>query len=316
LWASNSYSLNETKIIMVPNDNQPVTRVAIIGFGEVGPIFAHALTTCGIHVHAYDIKIHDQATRAIIEERARLSAAQVAHDLPSAVLGAQLIFSAVTASQAHEVANACAPIIESGQIFIDLNSVSPAVKQRNRQVLESGGAHYIEAAVMAPVPPQGIRVPMLLGGHLAHQVSTTLNNLGMKTQAVALEVGLASAIKLCRSIMIKGMEALCVQSMLAAHSFNVDERVLASLAASFPGVGWDSGYEAYLIGRVVEHGKRRSEEMQEAALMLESIGMSGALAKAVADVQENLAKQAAPLVPEIDARGSLPNWRNVLGEPT
>jgi len=147
---------------------------------------------------------------------------------------------------------------------------------------------------------------------MAERTADVLNALGMRAQAVATEVGLASAIKLCRSIMIKGMEAMCVQSMLAARQFGVDGRVLASLAASFPGMGWDSGYEAYLIGRVVEHGQRRSEEMREAAAMLDGLGMSSELANAIANVQQALAERAAPLVEALDAKGRLPEWRRLL----
>ncbi|HEY4805020.1 MAG TPA: DUF1932 domain-containing protein [Paraburkholderia sp.] len=290
----------------------PVARVAIIGFGEVGPIFARAFADAGLHVSTFDIKLQDDATRATILERASESGARVADDLVSALHGAQLVFSAVTASQAEAVASACAVHLVAGQTFIDLNSVSPAVKQRNSQAVERGGAQYVEAAVMAPVPPQGIRVPMLLGGRMAERTADVLNALGMRAQAVATEVGLASAIKLCRSIMIKGMEAMCVQSMLAARQFGVDGRVLASLAASFPGMGWDSGYEAYLIGRVVEHGQRRSEEMREAAAMLDGLGMSSELANAIANVQQALAERAAPLVEALDAKGRLPEWRRLL----
>ncbi|MFM0218759.1 MULTISPECIES: NAD(P)-dependent oxidoreductase [Paraburkholderia] len=297
----------------MPQSFQQFTgRIAIIGFGEVGPIFARAFTEAGHTVRAFDVKLQDAATRGAIIERGENSGAQIADDLASALRDAQLVFSAVTASQAEAVASAAAAHLNAGQVFIDLNSVSPAVKQRNSVAIQQSSADYVEAAVMAPVPPQGIRVPMLLGGRVAAQTAELLNGLGMRSEAVAEEVGVASAIKLCRSIMIKGMEALCVQSMLAAHQFDVDGRVLASLAATFPGVGWDNGYEAYLIGRVVEHGQRRSEEMREAALMLDGLGMSSALATAVADVQEQLAARAAPLVEAIDKKGSLPEWRTLL----
>jgi 3-hydroxyisobutyrate dehydrogenase-like beta-hydroxyacid dehydrogenase len=291
---------------------QSADHIAIIGFGEVGPIFARAFTEAGRTVCAFDIKLQDASTRGAIVERAEKSGARIADDLASAVRNAPLVFSAVTASQAEAVASAAAGHLTAGQVFSDLNSVSPAVKQRNSVAIQQSGADYVEAAVMAPVPPQGIRVPMLLGGRVAAQTAELLNGLGMRCEAVAQEVGLASAIKLCRSIMIKGMEALCVQSMLAARQFDVDGRVLASLAATFPGVGWDNGYEAYLIGRVVEHGQRRSEEMREAALMLDGLGMSSGLATAVADVQEQLAARAAPLVDAIDKKGSLPEWRTLL----
>ncbi|WP_025600084.1 NAD(P)-dependent oxidoreductase [Burkholderia sp. WSM2230] len=297
---------------MSQSPQQSVARIAIIGFGEVGPVFARAFTEAGRTVSTFDIKLQDAATRGAIVERAQQSGAHVADDLASALRDAQLVFSAVTASQAEAVASAAAACLTVGQIFIDLNSVSPAVKQRNSVAVQQSGADYVEAAVMAPVPPQGIRVPMLLGGRAAAQTAELLNGHGMRCEAVAQEVGLASAIKLCRSIMIKGMEALCVQSMLAARQFDVDGRVLASLAATFPGVGWDAGYEAYLIGRVVEHGQRRAEEMREAASMLEGLGMSSALASAVADVQEQLAARALPLVEALDKQGGLPEWRTLL----
>ena len=298
------------------NQQAPVKAVAIIGFGEVGPIFAAALTAAGVQVAAYDVKLGDAATRGQIEERAQRSGARIAQSLSDAVEGAELVFSAVTASQAEAVARDTAAFLRAGQTFIDLNSVSPKVKQRNSQYVKQNGAAYVESAVMAPVPPQGVKVPMLLGGETAEAISATLNALGMKTEAVARDIGLASAIKLCRSIMIKGMEAMCVQSMLAAQAFGVDARVLASMHASFPSVGWDKGYEAYLIGRVVEHGQRRSEEMREAAAMLDDLGMFTGLADAIADIQENLARlgRDQALLKDIDGKGSLPEWRTLLGD--
>jgi 3-hydroxyisobutyrate dehydrogenase-like beta-hydroxyacid dehydrogenase len=292
--------------------NKTAGILAIIGFGEVGPILAKAWTEQGRQVRTYDTKLNDAATRAQILERAQRSGALAVDTLADAVAGAELVFSAVTASQAGAVAQAAAPLMGAGQTFIDLNSVSPRVKQQNNELIQRVGADYVEAAVMAPVPPTGIRVPMLLGGRTAPAISAKLNALGMHTEPVADDIGLASAIKLCRSIMIKGMEAMCVQSMLAARHFGVDDRVLASLAASFPSVGWDSGYEAYLIGRVSEHGQRRSEEMREAAAMLNEIGMSSQLATAIADIQENLARKGTSLQDDLDAKGRLPQWRTLL----
>ncbi|ALM82098.1 NAD(P)-dependent oxidoreductase [Bordetella sp. N] len=286
--------------------------IAIIGFGEVGPILAQALVEQGCAVSTYDTKLDQAATRPQILARAQRSGARVADTLAAALEGAQWVLSAVTASQAEAVASAAAPLMKPGQTFIDLNSVSPKVKQTNCERIQQVGADYVESAVMAPVPPQGIRVPMLLGGHTAGAISEGLNALGFNTKPVADDIGLASAIKLCRSIMIKGTEALCVQSMLAARHFGVDERVLTSLHATFPGVGWDQGYEAYLIGRVAEHGQRRSEEMREASAMLSEIGMNGDLASAIADVQEKLARRGQSLHEDLDEKGRLPAWRTLL----
>lgn len=289
-----------------------VPAVAIVGFGEVGPIFAKALSGQGCPVAIYDTKLEDPATREQILKRAQANGARVAASLADCLAGVELVFSAVTASQAGAVAQSAAPLMKPGQTFIDLNSVSPKVKQQNSALIQRHGADYVESAVMAPVPPQGIRVPMLLGGGMARAISAQLNALGMRSEAVADDIGLASAIKLCRSIIIKGMEAMCVQSMLAARHFGVDDRVLASMAASFPSVGWDDGYEAYLIGRVAEHGQRRSEEMREAAAMLKEIGMNPELATAIADIQEALARKGRSLHDDLDAKGRLPQWRALL----
>jgi len=289
-----------------------IPSVAVIGFGEVGPIFAQALGARGCAVAVYDIKLDDPAAAVLIRDKAERAGARVAGSLADCLRGPQWVFSAVTASQAGIVARDAAAHLETGQTFIDLNSVSPKAKQDNCAHIEAAGADYVESAVMAPVPPQGVRVPMLLGGRRARELSPALNAMGMRTEAVADEVGLASAIKLCRSIMIKGTEALCVQSMQAALHFGVDRRVLASLAASFPGVGWDKGYEAYLIGRVAEHGQRRSEEMREAAAMLEELGQDSGLATAIADVHQAFARRGRGWLGEMDDRGSLPAWRRLL----
>lgn len=293
----------------------PAAAVAIIGFGEVGPIFAAGLAQAGCRVAVYDIKFDTERERAMATAQvAPLDQVSLADSLQHVLREATLVFSAVTASQSLTVAAAAAAYLHAGQTFIDINSVSPGVKQQSRDKVEASGAEYVEAAVMAPVPPQGLRVPILLGGRSADTSSGALNALGMKTRPVAREVGMASAIKLCRSIMIKGMEALCVQSMLAGRRQGVDAFVLESLAASFPCVGWDNDYEAYLIGRVVQHGQRRSEEMREAATMLRDLGMDASLAEAVADLQERLAREAAPLVAEIDSHGRLANWRMQLAD--
>jgi len=282
--------------------------IALIGFGEVGTILAEDLGAAGCNVAFYDLKLDDPQARAALLERAGRVNARATASLADALRGASIVFSVVTADQSLVAASAAAEHLDAAQTFVDMNSVSPQTKQASAARVRQRGAAYVEAAVMAPVPPQRLRVPVLLGGASATQVAARLNALGMRTEAVSDTIGYASAVKLCRSIMIKGMEALCVQSMLAARQFGVQDRVLASLHASFPGVGWDGGYEGYLIGRVLEHGKRRSEEMREAAAMLEGLKMDGALASSIADVQAQTATKWSGLVASLDAKGALPDW--------
>jgi 3-hydroxyisobutyrate dehydrogenase-like beta-hydroxyacid dehydrogenase len=154
--------------------------------------------------------------------------------------------------------------------------------------VEVSGAHYVESAVMAPVPPYRLKVPMLLGGRRAADVATRLTRSGMNAQVISNEIGVASAVKMCRSVVIKGIEALAVESLRAARRFGAEQPVLASLNETFPGMGWDQGQPDYLISRVAEHGRRRAAEMREVARTLEEAGFEPTMAAATARLQDGL----------------------------
>jgi 3-hydroxyisobutyrate dehydrogenase-like beta-hydroxyacid dehydrogenase len=139
---------------------------------------------------------------------------------------------------------------------------------------------------MAPVPPQRLKVPMLLGGARAAQLAPALQALGMNATAISGQIGVASAVKMCRSVMIKGLEALAVESMLAARRFGAEKEVLASLQGTFPHMGWEEKLPDYLISRVAEHGRRRAAEMREVAHTLSEVGLKPIMAQATAERQD------------------------------
>ncbi len=263
-------------------------RVALIGFGEAGSILGADLAAAGCEVATYDILFDNPQTRAALcakAERARVRAADTFSDAVSSV---DLVISAVTASSSGDVAALGGKNLRAGQVFLDINSVSPAKKQSSSRLVAASGADYVESAVMAPVPPQRIKVPMLLGGARAADVAPALTKLGMNATAIATEIGIASAVKMCRSVVIKGIEALAVESMLAARRFGAEELVLASLNQTFPGIGWDKRLPDYLISRVAEHGRRRAAEMREVARTLTDIGVEPTMAAATAERQDKL----------------------------
>ena len=165
------------------------------------------------------------------------------------------------------------------QLYVDLNSVSPSTKRAVAAAL--GGADFVEFAVMSPVAGLGIAAPILAGGGRALEVAGRLNPLGMKIETVSAEIGVASATKLCRSIVIKGLEAIMVDLGLAGEKTGVTAGVLKSLAASYPGMDWAEALRA-MPQRVARHGVRRAAEMREAARMIEEMGLSGDFAEAIA----------------------------------
>jgi len=134
---------------------------------------------------------------------------------------------------------------------------------------------------MAPVPPHGHRVPILIGGDAAQHFWNALAPFGMRMEILTAEVGTAAAVKMFRSIMIKGIEALTLECVLGASRYGAEERVLASLAESFPGLDWNR-LATYMIGRIVVHGERRAREMEEVAATLEALGIEPIMADATA----------------------------------
>ncbi|NYT70433.1 DUF1932 domain-containing protein [Pusillimonas noertemannii] len=274
-----------------------LNTIALVGFGEAGFLLGQGLAEAGATVGAYDIKVHDAEHRPGLEARAQQAGVSLHASLAAAVQDADLVISAVTASSAAQAAVDAAQCLHAGQYFLDINSVSPATKHADRDAIEAAGGFYIESAVMAPVPPYGLKVPMLLGGEHAQALSGSLNELGLRTKAVSTQVGVASAIKMCRSVMIKGLEALTVECMTAARRYGAEEAVLASLNETFPGMGWTENLPHYLISRVAEHGRRRAAEMREVMETLQDVDVTPLMAQATAQSQDALvdAMQAAGL---------------------
>ena len=268
-------------------------NLAFIGYGEVGQLFARDFKARpGIEVAAYDLKFDDFAERAPLAAAAEASGICVADNPKQVCWGADIVISAVTADQAVAAAEAAAPFLNPSQIYVDLNSVSPTTKRAVADAVRPSGAAFVEFAVMSPVAGHGIASPILAGGAGAEAIAARLNVFGMKIKPVSVEIGVASATKLCRSIVIKGLEAIMVDLNLAADKAGVLSAVLSSLTASYPGMDW-AEVARIMPNRVTRHGVRRAAEMREAARMMREAGLNGDFAEAIADRHESWAK--APL---------------------
>ena len=275
---------------------QPIQRIAIIGFGEVGGIFGNDFAKQGIRVSVFDILLHSRKHQQPMLRKALTCGVTAANSLKDCLSHAELVISAVTPTSALDVVKQAAPILGPGQIFLDINSVSPETKRKAASHIESGKArkgkpHFVEAAVMAAVPGQRLKVPMLLGGAYAVEASAQLQSVGMNATALSDQIGIASAVKMCRSVMVKGLEALAVECLFAARQYGAEDSVLQSLAATYPSLGWNDHLPDYLISRVASHGLRRAAEMREVAQALRSVGMKPTMAMAIAERQERLIRE-------------------------
>jgi 3-hydroxyisobutyrate dehydrogenase-like beta-hydroxyacid dehydrogenase len=275
-------------------------RIALIGLGEVGRILAEDLSAKAARLSAWDLKFADTASGP--SQTAATLALHAASSAHEAVKDCDLIISAVTAAQTLTAAQSVTGGLRPGAIFLDLNSASPGAKQQAAQVIESVGGRYVEAAVMSPVPPKRIATPILLGGPHASSFLPLAHDLGFAATTVfSAELGKASAAKMCRSVMVKGIEALLSESLLAARAYGVEDTVLKSLDDLFPGPDWPT-LSQYMISRTLEHGTRRAEEMREVARTVSEAGLTPHMSAATAERQDWAPQFAAALSEqELDA---------------
>jgi 3-hydroxyisobutyrate dehydrogenase-like beta-hydroxyacid dehydrogenase len=266
-------------------------RIGLVGYGEVGKIFSAGLKPRVQQAGAWDLKFAAEATREAQRAHAQANGITPHGSMRELCEASDFIISAVTASNTLAVAQEAAKHIRPGSLFLDLNSASPGTKQQAAALVDAAGASYVEAGVMTSVPPYGIKVPMLLGGAKAQDLAALLNDWGCDAKAVSEKLGVASAIKMCRSVMIKGLEALVIESYATARAYGVEDHVLPTLQETFPSIDWTQ-QGAYFFSRVVQHGQRRAEEMRESANTVKEAGFEPFMARAIADKQQWVADQA------------------------
>jgi 3-hydroxyisobutyrate dehydrogenase-like beta-hydroxyacid dehydrogenase len=279
-------------------------RLCLLGFGEVGQTLAADLLARGVStLCAYDILFHDAHSGP--RRAAATMNVRAADSARAAAEGADVVVSAVTAEQDVAAARSVVQGFARDAFFLDLNSVSPGVKQRVAEVVEAAGARYVEAAIMAPIAPKRIASPMLFGGPHAAAFLPLACELGFAGAQVFSDlIGRASAAKMCRSVVIKGMEALLAESLLTARRYGVEDAVIDSLQNLFPASDWRT-LARYMISRSLIHGRRRAEEMREVARTVDEAGVQPWMSRACAQRQEWAAEfrgaaATEPLEPMLD----------------
>jgi 3-hydroxyisobutyrate dehydrogenase-like beta-hydroxyacid dehydrogenase len=267
---------------------QNTPRVCFIGFGEAGQAFASGFREAGVEqIAAWDI-LFPQAEGRRLREAGEKIGVRLGGSAAEAVAGADLVISAVTAASSLEAARSVKPHLAGGQFYLDINSVSPGRKRETAQLLGER-ARYVDVAVMAPVHPARHETPVLFAGPHVQGVEPLLAALGMRAAPAGAEIGAAAAIKMVRSVMVKGLEALTLECFLAAERAGVEEQVIASLSKSFPTLDWRRTIE-YNLERMASHGVRRAAEMEEVADTLRELGIEPLMASATVGRQREMGR--------------------------
>lgn len=259
------------------------SEIAFLGFGEAARAFQATLAEArpALRFRAYDIKLVGPEAGAMRSAMAEAGVDCV--NSATELSGADWIISAVTADQSLIAIEPLLPALAGG-LVIDINSVSPDRKRETAKRVEATGAEYLDMAVMTPVHPRGHGSPVLIAGPQAEVLCPVLAEMGFSARVAGSAAGDATAIKMVRSVFVKGLEAITVEALLAAEASGCFEEILESLSASYPGLGWPDIAE-YQFERTLRHGARRAAEMEESAATLDALGLNGGLAKQIAEVQ-------------------------------
>lgn len=261
-------------------------RIAFIGYGEAGQAMAEGLREQGAdQIAAFDILFPDAAGDPLINA-AKAAGVRVASSPADAVRDAEIVIAAVTADSSLEAAQSVAPHLRGRPLYLDVNSVSPGRKQQTAKLL-GDGARYLDVAIVSAIHPLRHRSPMMLAGPFAKEAAPALASLGMKTQVMGEKVGEAAAIKMIRSVLIKGIEAVTAECFLAAARAGLLDPVTESVKNNYPTLDWSQVSE-YNIERMASHGIRRAAEMREVAATLRELGIDPVMTAATIERQQQL----------------------------
>ena len=276
--------------------------IALIGFGEAGLAIANSLGKAdGTHpaLRAFDIKLVDNDAAIAMAMAARIENAGVTVCIApaEAVAEADIVISVVTADQAGTAAELSARHLPQGALYLDMNSCAPTTKQIANSSIEPAGGVYVDVAVMAPIEARGHETPMLAAAPDPEAVAARLAAAGLRPRFVGDEIGRASTIKMLRSVMVKGIEALTAECFRAAIKAGVADEVANSLDASQTDMGW-AEQAAYNMERMTAHGIRRAAEMREVAKTLRALDIPPAMTSGTIAWQDDMGALALALAPD------------------
>jgi 3-hydroxyisobutyrate dehydrogenase-like beta-hydroxyacid dehydrogenase len=263
-------------------------RISFIGFGEAGQAIASGLRESGIErIAAWDI-LFPAAEGAKLKAAGEKIGVTLAHSAAGAAADADMIISAVTAASRYEAAKSVAPHLSGNPYYLDINSVSPGHKQATAKLLD-GRARYVDVAVIAAIHPKRHKTPLLISGPHAEDAAPLLQELEMQLRIVNGGVGAAAAIKMIRSVMIKGIEALTLECFLAAHRAGIVDEVADSMKNNYPRVDFKQVAD-YNLERMASHGERRAAEMEESCATLRELGLDPAMTEGTVKRQREMGK--------------------------
>ncbi|TEA79045.1 NAD(P)-dependent oxidoreductase [Allopusillimonas ginsengisoli] len=261
--------------------------VAFIGLGQLGFSLAKGIAGRG-DARVVGIDPYLSLDRKEAAQKAGIDL----QDADSGLGDAAFVFSTVQPQHSLAAAELACTRIQTSAVFLDLNSMGRDEKIRNSEVLVAAQRHFIDGAVLGPAQ-DGIRVPIVLSGIDADRISQQINALGLNTRCVGDSPGQASAIKIVRSVLAKGLEALYVEALVAAQRFDIRDEVLNSFCQMLDARPAKEMAELLVTTHVV-HAERRLHEIGMSASAIASAGIEPSMARAACDVFRRSVEAGVP----------------------
>ena len=277
--------------------------IAFIGFGEAAFHIANGLISEGLtNIIAYDVNQNDEKMGPVIQKRAEEAGIKLLESLEATYSSADFIVSSTSAKVAISVAKSIVPHLVSGQTYVDTNSAAPTVKSEIANIEHADGVMICDAAVMSTVPGNGHKVPMLLSGDGAKAFCDSFSEYGMNLTDLKCPAGGSSAIKMFRSVFMKGLPQLMIEAMAPAAKFGALDALMDSLNETMYGKTMEQMANIF-IARTMVHTKRRAAEMKDVISTLEIMGLDASMSKSTEAKLEQLAEMH--LIDKIGADGNM-----------
>jgi 3-hydroxyisobutyrate dehydrogenase-like beta-hydroxyacid dehydrogenase len=257
--------------------------LTFIGFGEGAYNIAKGLRQAGINgMAAYDIQWDTPEFGEKIKSRAEEAGVELCSSLEQAVRCSTFILSATSASAAVSVARKALPYMSTEQVYVDINAASPMDMEEIGKLCNEPGIKFCDAAVMGIIPQHGHKVPLILSGNGADEFAAAFRDFGMNIRVLGGNPGGSSAIKMFRSIFMKGLTELLIESFCAADRFGVLPTIVESLNETVCGKSVEDLANS-LIPRTLIHAKRRIAEMEDVQKTLHAMGQAYQMSEATAE---------------------------------
>jgi 3-hydroxyisobutyrate dehydrogenase-like beta-hydroxyacid dehydrogenase len=257
-------------------------KIGFIGFGEVGRALSQRMKGMGGEIVVYD-KFPDR-----VKERAEELKIPLIEQMVELIHSCSLLLSTLWPDAALESAKETAPFLSTGQIYCDLNSISPETTEEIQKVISPSGADFVKIGIMAGIPDRGFAVPLIAGGKKAKEVEEILSSLGLSIQAISLDPKHPAAIKILRSVCLKGLVAVTYEMLRGAERYGVSDQILESASEVMSKASFKDTLNNWLASTAI-HARRRAKEMEEAIETLENAGIDPVMSIGTKKIFEEIA---------------------------